>query len=98
VTEHIATLQFDDDRLAAHPKKAARWQLRTRVTVQLAWELRDTPIKVNTVNPRYTATDLNSNGGTQTIEEGEAETIRQSLAPDDAPTGGFFETGGVVPW
>jgi NAD(P)-dependent dehydrogenase (short-subunit alcohol dehydrogenase family) len=68
------------------------------MTVQLAWELRNTPIKVNTVNPGYTATDLNGNSGTQTVEEGAAETVRQSLAPDDAPTGGFFETGGVVPW
>jgi len=68
------------------------------LTVQLAWELRDTPIKVNTVNPGYTATDLNGNSGTQTIEEGAAETVRQSLVPDNAPTGGFFETGGVVPW
>jgi NAD(P)-dependent dehydrogenase (short-subunit alcohol dehydrogenase family) len=68
------------------------------MTVQLAWELRDTSIKVNTVNPGYTATDLNGNSGTQTLEEGAAETVRQSLAPDDAPTGGFFETGGVVPW
>jgi NAD(P)-dependent dehydrogenase (short-subunit alcohol dehydrogenase family) len=68
------------------------------LAVQLAWELRDTPIKVNTVNPGYTATDLNGNSGTQTIEEGAAETVRQSLVPDDAPTGGFFETGGVVPW
>jgi NAD(P)-dependent dehydrogenase (short-subunit alcohol dehydrogenase family) len=68
------------------------------LTVQLAWELRDTPIKVNTVNPGYTATDLNGNSGTQTIEEGAAETVRQSLVPDDAPTGGFFETGGIVPW
>jgi NAD(P)-dependent dehydrogenase (short-subunit alcohol dehydrogenase family) len=68
------------------------------MTVQLAWELRDTPIKVNTVNPGYTATDLNGNSGTQTIGEGAVETVRQSLAPDDAPTGGFFETGGVVPW
>jgi NAD(P)-dependent dehydrogenase (short-subunit alcohol dehydrogenase family) len=67
------------------------------LTVQLAWELRDTPIKVNTVNPGYTATDLNGNSGTQTIEEGAAETVRQSLIPDDAPTGGFFQTGGV-PW
>jgi hypothetical protein len=41
---------------------------------------------------------LNGNSGTQTIEEGAAETVRQSLVPDDAPTGGFFETGGVVPW
>ena len=68
------------------------------LTLQLAWELRDTPVKVNTVNPGYTATDLNGNSGHQTIQEGAAETVRQSLAPDDAPTGGFFETGGTVPW
>jgi NAD(P)-dependent dehydrogenase (short-subunit alcohol dehydrogenase family) len=68
------------------------------LTVQLAWELRDTSIKVNTVNPGFTATDLNGHRGTQTVEEGAAETVRQALIPDDAPTGGFFETGGVVPW
>ena len=68
------------------------------LTVQLAWELKDTPIKVSTVNPGFTATDLNSNRGTQTVEEGAAETVRQSLVPDDAPTGGFYQTGGVVPW
>jgi len=68
------------------------------LTVQLAWELRDTPIKVNTVNPGYTATDLNENRGTQTVAEGAAETVRQALAPDDAPSGGFFQTGGVAPW
>jgi NAD(P)-dependent dehydrogenase (short-subunit alcohol dehydrogenase family) len=68
------------------------------MTVQLAWELRDTPIKVNAVNPGYTATDLNGNTGTQTVQEGAAETVRQSLVPDDAPSGRFYETGGVVPW
>jgi NAD(P)-dependent dehydrogenase (short-subunit alcohol dehydrogenase family) len=68
------------------------------MTVQLAWELRDSSIKVNTVNPGHTATDLNGSSGTQTIEEGAAETVRQSLVPDDAPTGGFFETGRIVPW
>jgi NAD(P)-dependent dehydrogenase (short-subunit alcohol dehydrogenase family) len=68
------------------------------LTVQLAWELKDTPIKVSTVNPGFTATDLNGNRGTQTVEEGAAETVRQSLVPDDAPTGGFCQTGGVVPW
>jgi NAD(P)-dependent dehydrogenase (short-subunit alcohol dehydrogenase family) len=65
------------------------------LTVQLAWELRDTPIKVSTVNPGYTATDMNDNRGTQTVEEGAAEIVRQCLVPDDAPTGGFFETGAL---
>ena len=68
------------------------------MTVQLAWELRDTPIKVNTVNPGYTKTDLNGNNGTQTVEVGAAETVRQALIPDNAPTGGFFQTGGTAPW
>ena len=72
--------------------------LLNMMTVQLAWELRGTSIKVNTVNPGYTATDLNNHTGTQTVEEGAAETVRQALVPDDAPSGGFFETGGVVPW
>jgi len=72
--------------------------LLNMLTVQLAWELRDTPIKVNTVNPGYTATDLNENRGTQTLAEGAAETVRQALAPHDAPTGTFSQTGGVAPW
>ena len=72
--------------------------LLNMMTVQLAWELRDTPIKVNTVNPGFTATDLNDHRGTQTVAEGAAETVRQSLAPDDAPTGKFVETGGIAPW
>ena len=68
------------------------------MTVQLAHELRDTKIKVNSVNPGYTATDLNNNQGTQTIEEGSAETIRVALIGDDGPSGQFLETGGTIPW
>jgi NAD(P)-dependent dehydrogenase (short-subunit alcohol dehydrogenase family) len=68
------------------------------MTSQLAAELRDTNIKVNAVNPGFTATDLNNNQGTQTIEEGSAETIRAALLGDDGPSGRFLETGGTLPW
>jgi NAD(P)-dependent dehydrogenase (short-subunit alcohol dehydrogenase family) len=68
------------------------------MTVQLAYELRDTKIKVNSVNPGYTATDLNNNQGPQTIEEGSAEIVRVALIGDDGPTGQFLETGGTLPW
>ncbi len=68
------------------------------LTVQLAYELRDTSIKVNSVDPGYTATDLNRHQGTQTIAEGAAEIIRVALLPDDGPTGTFSNTQGLVPW
>jgi NAD(P)-dependent dehydrogenase (short-subunit alcohol dehydrogenase family) len=68
------------------------------LTVQLAFELRDTPIKVNAADPGYTATDLNDHRGTQTVEEGAAEAVRLALLPADGPTGGYFSSAGPVPW
>lgn len=68
------------------------------LTVQLAWELRDTSIKVNSADPGYTATDLNQHRGIQTIPEGAAEIIRLALLPYDGPSGTFSNTQGVVPW
>jgi len=67
-------------------------------TVQLAYELRDTKIKVNSADPGYTATDLNGHRGHQTIPEGAAEAIRLALLADDGPTGTFSNSGGGVPW
>jgi NAD(P)-dependent dehydrogenase (short-subunit alcohol dehydrogenase family) len=68
------------------------------LTVQLAYELRDTAIKVNSADPGFTATDLNGYRGTQTIPEGAAETIRLALLEDDGPTGTYSDRKGVVPW
>ncbi len=66
-------------------------------TVQLAWEFRNGSIAVNSVNPGYTATDLNGNTGTQTVEEGAAEIVRVALL-DPPVTGKFLEAGGELPW
>jgi NAD(P)-dependent dehydrogenase (short-subunit alcohol dehydrogenase family) len=67
-------------------------------TVNLAWELRDTRIKVNSICPGFTATDLNGNTGTQTIEEGAVAIVRFAQQPDDSPTGGYFHKDGNYPW
>jgi len=66
--------------------------------VQLAYELRDTAIKVNSADPGYTATDLNGHRGTQTVAEGAVEIVRLALIPDDGPTGAFSNKNGSVPW
>ena len=68
------------------------------LTVQLAYELRDTAIKVNSADPGYTATDLNGNSGPQTVPEGAAETIRLALLGEDGPSGTYSDSKGIVPW
>lgn len=68
------------------------------LTVQLAYELRDTAIKVNSAAPGYTATDLNGFAGTDTPAQGAAEAIRLALLPADGPTGTSSSATGPLPW
>jgi NAD(P)-dependent dehydrogenase (short-subunit alcohol dehydrogenase family) len=68
------------------------------LTIQLAYELRDTTIKVNSADPGYTATDLNAHRGYQTVEQGAAEIVRLALLPDNGATGSFSSANGANPW
>jgi NAD(P)-dependent dehydrogenase (short-subunit alcohol dehydrogenase family) len=55
-------------------------------------------MRINVVDPGYTATDLNGHSGTQTVTEGTDAMIRLATIGADGPTGGFFDRNGVVPW
>jgi len=68
------------------------------LTVQLAYELRDSGIKVNAVSPGFVDTDMNQHRGTLTVEQGAAEPVRLALLPADGPTGGFFRDGVRIDW
>jgi NAD(P)-dependent dehydrogenase (short-subunit alcohol dehydrogenase family) len=68
------------------------------LTVQLANELRDTAIKVNSAAPGYTATDLNGFAGTDTPAQGAAEAIRLALLPAEGPSGTMSSSDGRLPW
>ena len=67
-------------------------------TVQLAWELRGSRIKVNTVHPGYVRTDMNGGEGELEIADGARTSVRLAMAGDDGPTGGFFHLEQVLPW
>ena len=67
-------------------------------TVNLAWELRDTKIAVNSICPGFTATDINNNTGTQTVEEGAVAIVRFAQQTDGGPNAGFFHKDGTHPW
>jgi NAD(P)-dependent dehydrogenase (short-subunit alcohol dehydrogenase family) len=68
------------------------------LTVQLASELKEVGIKVNSADPGFTATDLNQHRGHQTVGEGAAAAVNLALLPDDGPTGGFFTAAGAEAW
>ncbi|WP_411115180.1 SDR family NAD(P)-dependent oxidoreductase [Streptomyces sp. 029-5] len=66
------------------------------ITVQYAKALPD--MRINAVEPGYTATDLNGHSGTQTVEEGAEIIVRMALVRPDGPTGGYFDAEGPLPW
>jgi NAD(P)-dependent dehydrogenase (short-subunit alcohol dehydrogenase family) len=103
VSSGLGSLTLNGD--PAYPYAAAKYlgysaskAALNMLTVQLAYELRGTAIKVNSADPGYTATDLNGHRGTQTVPEGAAEAIRLALLPDDGPTGAYSDRNGMVPW
>jgi NAD(P)-dependent dehydrogenase (short-subunit alcohol dehydrogenase family) len=68
------------------------------LSVILAQELAGTAIKVNIADPGYTATDINGNQGTQTVQEGTQAIVRLATLDADGPTGQYFDRHGTVPW
>ena len=68
------------------------------LTVQLAEELRDTPIVVNSVSPGYVKTDLTGHTGFMTPEEGARLPVEYALLGEGAMSGRFVEPAGETPW
>lgn len=68
------------------------------LTVQLAQELKDTPIVVTSVSPGYVKTDLNGHSGFLTPEEGARVPVEFALMGQGALSGRFVDADGDTPW
>jgi NAD(P)-dependent dehydrogenase (short-subunit alcohol dehydrogenase family) len=66
------------------------------ITVQFAKAFGD--LRVNAVEPGFTATDLNGHQGTQTVQEGAEIIVRMARIGPDGPTGSFVGANGPFPW
>jgi len=66
------------------------------LTVQYAKALPE--IRINAVDPGYTATDLNGKSGTQTVQEGTDAIVRLATIDAHGPTGTFSNRHGPLPW
>jgi NAD(P)-dependent dehydrogenase (short-subunit alcohol dehydrogenase family) len=67
-------------------------------TVQLAHELRDTSIKVNSAHPGWIKTDMGGPEAPGTVQEGADTSVWLATLPADGPTGGFFSERKPMPW
>lgn len=71
------------------------------VTISLAKALASTPIKVTSVCPGFLQTDLTPISREQaplTASQGAAVVVEAAMLPDDAASGTFIDSSGVVPW
>ncbi|MFE5158713.1 SDR family NAD(P)-dependent oxidoreductase [Streptomyces sp. NPDC056697] len=87
-----------DDPAHAYPGVAYPASKATvnMVTVQYAKAFPQ--MRINAVEPGYTATDLNAHTGHQTVEEGAEIIVRMAQVGPDGPTGGYFDIEGTLPW
>ncbi|MGA2807535.1 MAG: SDR family oxidoreductase [Terracidiphilus sp.] len=67
-------------------------------TVHLAWELRDTNIKVNSAHPGWVKTDMGGPQAPMELSEGGKTSAALATLPDAGPSGGFFHQGQPLPW
>ena len=55
-------------------------------------------MRVNAVDPGFTATDFNDHRGTQSVAEGAEQIVRMAELDPSGPTGTFGNRHGIVPW
>jgi NAD(P)-dependent dehydrogenase (short-subunit alcohol dehydrogenase family) len=108
VTSGLGSLTLHNDPSWKHHKVKPAAYVASKAalnayTIVLAYDLRDTPFKVNAVDPGYTATDFNNYTGPGTVPDAAARLVKAAMLGPDGPTSQFFsddnvpETG-ISPW
>lgn len=67
-------------------------------TVHLAYELRETGIKVNAAHPGWVKTDLGGEGAPMEIVDGAKTSVYLATLPADGPTGAYIHMQDRLPW
>ena len=67
-------------------------------TIHLAYELKDTKIKVNSAHPGWVKTDMGTDAAPMELPEGGKTGVELALLGEDGPTGGYFHLGKALPW
>lgn len=100
------TLASDESNKFYHFKGAVYQSSKSALNMYsliLAYELRDTLVKVNMVDPGFTKTDFNHHRGTGTVKDAAKRVTKYALIDNNGPNGKFFSEefypdGVECPW
>ncbi|MEO8388405.1 MAG: SDR family oxidoreductase [Polaromonas sp.] len=67
-------------------------------TVQLAFELKGSSVKVNSAHPGWVLTEMGGPSAPMNVEDGAKTSVQLATLPADGPNGGFFHMGDALPW
>jgi len=67
-------------------------------TIHLAWELKDTPVKVNSAHPGWVKTEMGTDAAPMEIPDGAKTSVELALLGPDGPTGRYIHLGQEIPW
>jgi NAD(P)-dependent dehydrogenase (short-subunit alcohol dehydrogenase family) len=67
-------------------------------TVQLAYELKDSKIKVNAAHPGWVKTEMGGEGATMEITDGARTSVELATLDNDGPNGAYVHMGKPIPW
>ena len=95
------TLHADPTSLIYNFKIPAYDASKTAVnsfTIHLAYELKDTAIKVNAADPGWVKTDMGGASASLEVEEGAKTSVALATLPDNGFTGKYIHLGEELPW
>jgi NAD(P)-dependent dehydrogenase (short-subunit alcohol dehydrogenase family) len=95
------TLHADPKSPIYHAKSFAYDASKTALnafTVHLAYELRDTDIKVNSAHPGWVKTDMGGPQAPMELGDGAKTSVALATLGADGPTGGYFHFRESLPW
>jgi NAD(P)-dependent dehydrogenase (short-subunit alcohol dehydrogenase family) len=67
-------------------------------TVHLAYELKDSKIKVNAAHPGHVKTDMGGEAAPMEIVDGAKTSVQLALIGEDGPSGAYIHLGQPLPW
>jgi NAD(P)-dependent dehydrogenase (short-subunit alcohol dehydrogenase family) len=93
--------------LSHKPKRFRRFMLPAYIaskaalnglTVALAQQAQDTPLKINAAHPGWVRTELGGRDAPMSSSEGAQTAVLLATLPADGPSGQFFHLGQPLPW